>query len=54
MGVKSHPGPNRLKRRSIYAPLALVGALLAIGMLNLILCVPRPGPEVTLAEPSRP
>ena len=39
---------------SIYAPLALVGALLAIGMLTLILCVPRPAPEVTLAEPSRP
>lgn len=39
---------------SIYAPLALVGALLAIGMLTLILCVPRPGPEVTFAEPSRP
>ncbi|QIG91063.1 MULTISPECIES: hypothetical protein [unclassified Bradyrhizobium] len=39
---------------SIYAPLALVGALLAIGMLTLILCVPRPGPEVTLAEPTRP
>ncbi|MGY3697051.1 sugar phosphate permease [Bradyrhizobium sp. USDA 3240] len=39
---------------SIYAPLALVGALLAVGMLTLILCVPRPGPEVTFAEPSRP
>ncbi|HEX7921134.1 MAG TPA: MFS transporter [Bradyrhizobium sp.] len=39
---------------SIYAPLALVGALLAIGMLTLIVCVPRPGREVTFAEPSRP
>ncbi|MGY3528697.1 MFS transporter [Bradyrhizobium embrapense] len=39
---------------SIYTPLALVGAVLAIGMLTLILCVPRPGPEVPLAEPSRP
>lgn len=39
---------------SIYTPLALVGAVLAIGMLTLIVCVPRPGPEVTLAEPSRP
>ncbi|WP_375779905.1 MFS transporter [Bradyrhizobium sp. ma5] len=39
---------------SIYAPLALVGALLAVGMLTLILCVPRPGPEVTFAELSRP
>lgn len=38
----------------IYTPLALVGAVLAIGMLTLILCVPRPGPEVPLAEPSRP
>ncbi|WP_375784090.1 MFS transporter [Bradyrhizobium sp. Pha-3] len=39
---------------SIYAPLALVGALLAIGMLTLIVCVPRTRHEVTLAEPSRP
>ncbi|MGY4320151.1 MFS transporter [Bradyrhizobium sp. JR3.5] len=39
---------------SIYTPLALVGAVLAIGMLTLIVCVPRPGPEVTLADPSRP
>ncbi|MDH2380288.1 MFS transporter [Bradyrhizobium sp. CER78] len=39
---------------SIYAPLALVGALLAIGMLTLIVCVPRTRHQVTLAEPSRP
>ncbi|MGF6309420.1 MFS family permease [Bradyrhizobium sp. i1.8.4] len=39
---------------SIYAPLALVGAVLGIGMLALIVCVPRSEPEVTLAEPSRP
>ena len=35
---------------SIYAPLALVGAVLGIGMLTLIVCVPRSGQEVTLAE----
>ncbi|KRQ12030.1 MFS transporter [Bradyrhizobium pachyrhizi] len=39
---------------SIYAPLALVGAVLGIGMLTLIVCVPRASHEVTLAEPSRP
>ncbi len=35
---------------SIYAPLALVGAVLGIGMLTLIVCVLRSGQEVTLAE----
>ncbi|MCP1971203.1 MFS transporter [Bradyrhizobium elkanii] len=39
---------------SIYAPLALVGTVLGIGMLTLIVCVPRTRHEVTLAEPSRP
>ncbi|TWC05935.1 sugar phosphate permease [Bradyrhizobium macuxiense] len=39
---------------SIYAPLALVGAVLGIGMLTLIVCVPRARHQVTLAEPSRP
>lgn len=39
---------------SIYAPLALVGAVLGIGMLTLIVCVPRARGGVTLAEPSRP
>ncbi|GEC54290.1 sugar phosphate permease [Bradyrhizobium japonicum] len=39
---------------SIYAPLALVGAVLGIGMLTLIVCVPRARHEVALAEPSRP
>ncbi|NEV02672.1 MFS transporter [Bradyrhizobium uaiense] len=39
---------------SIYAPLALVGAVLGVGMLTLIVCVPRAAHEVTLAEPSRP
>lgn len=38
---------------SITTPLALVGVLLAIGMLALIVCVPKPGAEVTLAAPRR-
>ncbi|MCA6125084.1 MFS transporter [Bradyrhizobium sp. WSM 1704] len=39
---------------SIYRPLALVGALLALGMLTLILGVPKPREASALGEPSRP
>ncbi|VIO70991.1 MFS transporter [Bradyrhizobium ivorense] len=39
---------------SIYTPLALVGAVLGVGMLTLIVGVPRPGHAAALTEPSRP
>ncbi|KWV57975.1 MFS transporter [Bradyrhizobium macuxiense] len=39
---------------SIYTPLAIVGAVLAVGMLTLIVGVPKPRQEVALAQPGRP